>query len=146
MARRGYSTYTKLGKRMVALSGGQQRALAQVLNISQQSISKKLKGNSAIQVSDLEKLSSHYDVPMSYFFGDGSMPPELRVACARAEGNDGVFRGMVIELSIMPEEWLQKIDQFIRAMHLSLARRAGVREGMRRASELGRGRAKSPSG
>ncbi|MHC4202707.1 MAG: helix-turn-helix domain-containing protein [Planctomycetota bacterium] len=61
--------YTRLGGRIAAL-GDRQRALAKVLRVSQQTISKKLRGETAILVTDLEKLARHYKVHMTYFFED----------------------------------------------------------------------------
>ena len=45
-----------------------QWALADVLGVTQQTISKKLRGETAILVSDLEKLARHYKIHMTYFF------------------------------------------------------------------------------
>jgi len=59
--------YTPLGNRIIEL-GGQQSVLAQILQVSQQTISKKLRGLCAISVSDLEKLAKHFKVPMTAFF------------------------------------------------------------------------------
>jgi transcriptional regulator with XRE-family HTH domain len=57
--------YTKYGERIAAL--GLQRDLAKVLGVSQQTVSKKLRGDIRLFVSDLEKLSKRYKVPMTYF-------------------------------------------------------------------------------
>ena len=68
--------YTPLGNRIAEL-GGTQTALAKAMKISQQTISKKMRGEVAIAVSDLEKLAKHFKVPMTYFFAaeglDGSI-------------------------------------------------------------------------
>ncbi|MHC4249678.1 MAG: helix-turn-helix domain-containing protein [Planctomycetota bacterium] len=57
--------YTKYGERISAL--GTQAVIAKALGMSQQTISKKLRGKCAIFVSDLEKLSEKFKVPMTYF-------------------------------------------------------------------------------
>ena len=57
--------YTKYCERIAAL--GIQREIAKVLGISQQTVSKKLRGDIRLFVSDLEKLSKRYKVPMTYF-------------------------------------------------------------------------------
>jgi transcriptional regulator with XRE-family HTH domain len=61
--------YTKLGAKVASLAKNQVE-IARVLGLTQQSISVKLQGKIAILISDLEKLSEHYDVPMMYFFED----------------------------------------------------------------------------
>ncbi len=61
--------YTRLGERIAALAR-RQWELGDVLGVSQQTISKKLRGETAILVADLEKLARHYKVHMAYFFED----------------------------------------------------------------------------
>jgi DNA-binding XRE family transcriptional regulator len=62
---RRHAPYTKYGERISAL--GTQAVLAKALGMSQQTISKKLRGKCAIFVSDLEKLSKKFKKPMRYF-------------------------------------------------------------------------------
>lgn len=62
-------SYTRLGERIAALAPRQWQ-LADVLGVTQQTISHKLRGENAILVSDLEKFARHYKVPMIYFFED----------------------------------------------------------------------------
>ncbi len=57
--------YTEYGERIAAL--GSQREIAKVLGVGDQTVSKKLHGKCAIFLSDLEKLSKKYKVPMAYF-------------------------------------------------------------------------------
>jgi len=61
--------YTKLGERIASLAKNQ-RELGRVLRVSQQTISKKLRGGCAILVSDLETIALHYGVKMAWFFPD----------------------------------------------------------------------------
>ncbi len=69
--------YCRLGKRIVAL-GGKQRAIDRVLGVSQQTVSKKLLGQTGISIPDLEMLAVHYGVHISYFFEDWT-PPKRKI-------------------------------------------------------------------
>ncbi len=64
---------------MAALAGNQTE-LGKVLGVSQQTVSKKLLGECAIFVSDLETLAKRHRVKMTYFFE--VVPDDVRV------GND----------------------------------------------------------
>lgn len=125
MRKRGVSGYKKLGDRIAALSRGRQRELSEVLGISQQSVSKKLRGTRPILVSDLEKLSRHYNVSLAYFFEDpehNEMPPELATACARAKESSGPFRDIVVRLSKLPDPVLEYVAPVISAVERSADR------------------------
>ena len=78
MARRG-SRYTDLGRKISNLAANQGE-LAQVLELTQQSISGKLGGKIAVTLKDLEILSRNYKVPMIYFFTSPEVTPELATA------------------------------------------------------------------
>jgi len=67
--KRVHRDYTELGVRIASLAKNQ-RELARVLRVSQQTISKKLRGECAILVSDLETIALHYGVKMGWFFPD----------------------------------------------------------------------------
>jgi transcriptional regulator with XRE-family HTH domain len=71
MAKRG-SNYTPLGRKIKALAKNQSE-IAQVLGLTQQSISGKFCGKIAVSIDDLEKLSAHFDVPIVYFFMDSAV-------------------------------------------------------------------------
>ena len=77
MCRRGVAAYTPIGRRIAALGRGRQRELAKVLGMSQQSVSKKLRGETGLLVTDLVRLSRHYGVPPGYFFKDYEQEPQL---------------------------------------------------------------------
>ncbi|MHC4250025.1 MAG: helix-turn-helix domain-containing protein [Planctomycetota bacterium] len=62
---RWHGQYTMYGERISAL--GKQAVLAKALGLSQQTVSKKLRGECAILLSDLEKLSKKFKKPMRYF-------------------------------------------------------------------------------
>ena len=58
--------YTPVGKRIARF--GPQYKLARILGVSQQTVSKKLRGKCAIMLSDLEKLARAFDTPIGVFF------------------------------------------------------------------------------
>ncbi len=59
--------YTVLGHRVLQ-AGRRQVAIAKVLDLSQQSVSQKLRGDTEWKVSELQKLAAHFEVPVSFFF------------------------------------------------------------------------------
>jgi transcriptional regulator with XRE-family HTH domain len=67
--------YSRVGERIASLAGTQ-REVGRVLGITQQCVSKKLRGETAILLSDLEKLARHYEVPMTFFFEGPADPPK----------------------------------------------------------------------
>lgn len=83
MSKRVRRKYTQIGARMAALASGQ-RELAKVLRVTQQTVSKKLRGDSGVLLSDIERLSQAYGVPMAYFFEESALDPELAAATERA--------------------------------------------------------------
>ncbi len=76
--------YTTLGERIVKLAGGRQKPIAKALGVSQQTVSKKMRGECAIIVSDLEKLSVVFRVGMDYWFPgeEGMAKPDPVLAAA----------------------------------------------------------------
>jgi len=68
MAGRKYRVraYCRIGRRLAEL--GRQRELAKALGVSQQTVSKKLRGETAISLSDLERIAKKYNVPFTWFF------------------------------------------------------------------------------
>ncbi len=58
--------YSRIGYRLAEL--GRQVDLAKALGLSQQTVSKKLRGETAILLSDLERLAKKYKVPLTWFF------------------------------------------------------------------------------
>ena len=62
---RRHRPYTKYGDRIAAL--GVQREIAGALGVTQQTVSKKLQGQTVLTVPDLEKLSKKFNLPMTYF-------------------------------------------------------------------------------
>jgi len=125
MRKRQGPAYKKVGKRIATLGQGRHGEIAQVLGISRQSVSKKLRGERAILLSDLAKLSKHFDVPLAYFFEEPEhreMSPELAAACARAKESSGPFRDIVVRLSKLPDAVLEYVAPIISAIDRSVDR------------------------
>jgi transcriptional regulator with XRE-family HTH domain len=113
------SSYREVVDRMLALSGGRQCDLAEALGVSPQSVSKKVRGESALLLSDLEKLSAHYDVPMDYFFGGREeLPPELKKVFARAIDDSAPLRNLILRLGGLPDDALEHVASLVEAIRL----------------------------
>ncbi len=102
--------YTDIGFRIAEL-GERQRKLAKVLRVSQQTISKKLRGETAILLSDLERLASHYKVAMTYFFEKEAASGELAAAWERVKRGSAALKELVILASRMPASSLGKVRE-----------------------------------
>jgi transcriptional regulator with XRE-family HTH domain len=63
--RRQPGRYTAVGRRMRTL--GKQTELAKVLKVSQQTISKKLRGEVVITLRDIETLAKKFRKPLCFF-------------------------------------------------------------------------------
>ena len=69
MKHRKNMKYTQYGDRIADLTPGRKQApIAKALRVSQQTVSKKLRGECVISVPDLERLAKKFGVPMTYFF------------------------------------------------------------------------------
>ncbi len=58
--------YNRIGHRIAEL--GTQAVVAKALGISQQTVSKKLRGETAILLSDLERIAKKFKLPVIWFF------------------------------------------------------------------------------
>ena len=70
--------YIRIGRRLAELD--KQWRLAKVLGLTQQTVSKKLRGEVAILLSDLETLARKYRKPMTWFFegyGRADLPSDM---------------------------------------------------------------------
>jgi transcriptional regulator with XRE-family HTH domain len=109
MARK-VKAYTDIGRRMADL-GERQRLLAKVLRVSQQTVSKKLRGETAILLADLQRLGAHYKVPLTYFFEDKAAPAELAAAWERVRGGSAVLKEVVVLLSRQPDSTVGRVNE-----------------------------------
>jgi transcriptional regulator with XRE-family HTH domain len=100
--------YTEIGKRIASLAKGQKH-IARVLGLSQQSVSRKLRGGSAILLSDLEKLIEAYGVPITYFFEDEPPDPEFAVAVEHIKAEGGPLRDLVVFARQLPPSDQEKL-------------------------------------
>ncbi len=94
--RRKKQNYTALGKKIAKLAKNQSE-IAQVLELTQQSVSAKLCGKVVWLVSDLEKLARHYTVPLLFFCEESITDPEVAKA--------------LIPLSTLPVETLTALAE-----------------------------------
>jgi len=87
MARKIKKAYTDIGKRIAALARTQV-GIARALGVSCQTVSKKLRGECVIFLSDLRTLSKSFKVPMSYFLADEKPDPKIEAILKhiRSEG------------------------------------------------------------
>ena len=107
--------YTPLGVKIAAI-GKRQRELARVLRVSQQTISKKLRGETAIMVSDLEKLGKHYKVPLTYFFEAEAVEQGLASALERIRRGPAALRDLVIMLGNLSAADIERVLEVARVM------------------------------
>jgi transcriptional regulator with XRE-family HTH domain len=102
------SGYTAVGNRIASLEKGQV-AIGEALRISQQAISKKLRGECRILLSDLERLAKHYEVPVTYFLEPEDMDPASSRALEVIRNSPGSHQDlamMIAELSGSAAEML----------------------------------------
>ena len=64
--KRRIRNYSRIGTRIAEL--GTQAVIAKAMGISQQTVSKKLRGETAILLSDLERIAKKCKLPVTWFF------------------------------------------------------------------------------
>jgi transcriptional regulator with XRE-family HTH domain len=107
--------YTAIGDRISTL-GRRQREIASVLGVSQQTVSKKLRGETAILLSDLEKLGAHYKVPLTYFFEEDPGGPELVIAWEKIRAQPGALQDLVVLLTRLSPGDVQRVLEIARVV------------------------------
>ena len=107
--------YTDVGKRIAALAKDQTE-LGRILGVSKQSISLKLRGENALFVSDLEKLASHYGVPLTYFVEDPHKSPELTPCWKRLRRMSPEAHEIVCIASKLPAPDVRKLTKFVKVI------------------------------
>ena len=90
---RRHRPYTSYGERIAAL--GTQREIAKAMGLSQQTVSKKLQGETSIALHDLVKVADYFDVPPAYFL-DGSGDPEMSRVEERVREKPGPLRDLAL--------------------------------------------------
>ncbi|MHC5055949.1 MAG: helix-turn-helix domain-containing protein [Planctomycetota bacterium] len=112
---RARRNYTCIGRR-IAEVGKRQRDIARVLGVTQQTVSKKLCGATVILLSDLEKLSAHYRIPLTYFFEETARSSELSLAIARIDRGSDALQRLAIRLSRIPEDLTRPIEKYLHSL------------------------------
>lgn len=85
-----------------------------MLGVAQQTVSKKLRGKTAIFLSDLQRLAENYGVPLTYFFEEGKGNPRLAAAIERIHANPGPHQELVILASELPLPRAERLLQIAR--------------------------------
>lgn len=136
MARK-VKAYTKIGFRMAEL-GERQRKLAKVLRVSQQTVSKKLRGETAILLSDLERLASYYKVPLTYFFEEEPASGELAQALGRVKKGPAALKDLVILVSRLRASSVERVHEL--AKFIAQGGKGSKRSKSSKGSKGGKGR------
>ena len=89
--------------------GKRQHAIAKALKISQQTVSKKLRGETAILLSDLEKLSKYYKVPVTYFFEPEDLSPAVSNALEAIRNKPGPHHDLAMAIGKLSAKAAQKL-------------------------------------
>ncbi len=105
--RKSCRAYCKVGERIASLARNQTE-LGCVLGIGQQTVSTKLRGKSAILVSDLEKLARHYDIPVTFFFEEPAESSNL-IGCREFNGMSPEAQKLICLASTLSEDDVRKI-------------------------------------
>ena len=100
--------YTAVGKRIASL-GKRQHAIAKALKISQQTVSKKLRGETAILLSDFEKLAKYYSVPVTYFFEPEDLSPAVSNALEAIRNKPGPHQELATAIGKLSAKAAQKL-------------------------------------
>jgi len=107
--------YTEVGKRIAALAR-YQRDLAAVLGTCQQSVSKKLRGETAILLADLEKLARHYGVSMCYFFDEPDYPSGFAARWKRLRRMPSEAHDLVCLANKLSEADVRKLVEIVKVL------------------------------
>jgi transcriptional regulator with XRE-family HTH domain len=100
--------YTAVGRRIASV-GKRQVAIAKALKLSQQTVSKKLRGETAILLSDLEKLAKYYKVAVTYFFEPEDMSPAVSRALDAIRRKPGPHHELATTIAKLPAKAAQKL-------------------------------------
>lgn len=92
----GSKKYTQLGARISKLCGTQDR-IAEALELHRGQISRKLTGVTPITVGELQTLAYHFKIPITAFFEQPDMDPEVFRECYRMFCYDPLALDRIIE-------------------------------------------------
>lgn len=112
--------YTLMGRRIAELVTNQ-KELAQVLGLTQQSVSGKLRGRIAISLAELRMLSDHFDVPIFYFLERNALTPELARAWEKVvKGSPELHRIVEIAASF-PRPFALQLLRIVESLECTVA-------------------------
>jgi transcriptional regulator with XRE-family HTH domain len=100
--------YTAVGKKIASL-GKRQVVIAKALRLSQQTVSKKLRGECAILLSDLERLAKHYKVPLTYFFEPEGLSPVVSNALEAIRNKPGPHQDLAKAIGKLSSKAAEKL-------------------------------------
>ncbi len=98
---RRHKVYTPLGRKVGRLAKNQTE-LAQVLGLSQQSVSGKLSGKIAVTLRDLEQLAAHYRVPLIYFVTPEAVTKDEALSLERMLQADPALLRALVQAEHLP--------------------------------------------
>ena len=100
--------YTAVGRRIASV-GKRQHAIAKALKLSQQTVSKKLRGETAILLSDLENLAKYYKVPVTYFFEPEDLSPAVSNALEAIRNKPGPHQELAMVVGNLSTKAAEKL-------------------------------------
>ena len=111
-----------VGKKVAALAKNQAE-IARVLGLTQQSISARLTERTSWSLTDLTKLSKHFDVPDFYFIMPESIDAEHARSISEIVNGDPELVNIVSALKDMPRRYVMQAMS-----HIQLVKKAQVVE------------------
>ena len=109
---RRHKIYTPLGRKVGRLAKTQTE-LAQVLGLSQQSVSGKLLGKIAITLHDLEQLAAHYRVPLIYFVTPESVTKDEALSLERMLQADPALLRAIVQAEHLPLPFQRRLPAIV---------------------------------
>ena len=109
---RRHKVYTPLGRKVSRLAKNQAE-LAQVLRLSQQSVSGKLLGKIAITLHDLEQLAAHYRVPLIYFVTPESVTKDEALSLERMLQADPALLRAIVQAEHLPLPFQRRLPAIV---------------------------------
>jgi transcriptional regulator with XRE-family HTH domain len=112
---RRWQKYSQIGRK-IAMLGLTQYELAEIMGLTQQSVSGKMTGRISVRLDDLEKLAEHLDLPLLYFFTPESVTADLTRSMVKLLTTPGDARQAVMEGANLPPVFLQQLAAIAEAM------------------------------